>query len=67
METKSEFLTLLMNVVGPLVLGLAILYLMLRTRGTSWLQRRRADEATRDLYSATDESRKKREEEDPPV
>jgi uncharacterized membrane-anchored protein YhcB (DUF1043 family) len=64
LEDNTGFLTLLMNFVGPLILGLAILYLILRVRGVNWRQRQRTEQATEDLYDKVDESREDQERAD---
>lgn len=61
MEGNTGFLTLLMTVIGPLLLGLGILYLVLRTRRVDWRQRQQTEAATEDLYDRTDEARERQE------
>lgn len=62
MDGNTGFLTLLMNFVAPLVLGLAILYLVLRLRRVDWRQRQRTEKATEDLYQRVDHERHRREQ-----
>mgnify|MGYP000871711489 FL=1 len=62
MDGDTGFLTLLMNFVAPLVLGLAILYLVLRLRRVDWRQRQRTEKGTEDLYERVDHEREQKEQ-----
>ncbi|WP_072393187.1 hypothetical protein [Hyphomicrobium sp. CS1GBMeth3] len=62
MEDNTGFLTILMNFVAPLILGLVILYLVLQTRGIGWRQRQHTEKATEDLYERVDRDRERRQE-----
>lgn len=54
-------LTLLMNFVAPVLLGVAIAYLVLRTRRVDWRRRAKTEKATEDLYQQTEQERKRSE------
>lgn len=62
MDGDTGFLTLLMNFAAPLVLGLAILYLVLRLRRVDWRQRQRTEKGTEDLYERVDHEREQKEQ-----
>lgn len=56
----TGFLTLLMNIAGPILLGLAIAYLVVRGRA-DWRQRQTAEAATERLYERTEDDRQRKE------
>lgn len=62
MDDNTGFLTLLMNFVAPLALGLAILYLLLRTRRVDWRQRQHTEKAAEDLYDRVEDQRAEEEQ-----
>lgn len=62
-DSDTGFLTLLMNLAGPILLGAAILYLVLRGR-PNWQQRQTTEAATEKLYERTEESRQRIERPD---
>jgi hypothetical protein len=61
MDDNSGFLTLLMNIGGPIVLGIAIAYLVWRSRRTDWRGREQTEKATEDLYRREERKRQKNE------
>lgn len=47
-----------MTIVGPILLGLALIYAILANRRRSAADRRRTEEATRELYREEDRAEK---------
>jgi hypothetical protein len=56
----TGFLTLLMNMAGPILLGLAIAYIVVRGRA-NWRQRQTTEAATEKLYERTEDKRQRKE------
>ena len=56
--TSVSLLTI-MEIVGPIILGLAIAYGIWRTRGRSKSEKARTAEATRALYDQADDEERK--------
>jgi uncharacterized membrane-anchored protein YhcB (DUF1043 family) len=54
--------TFLMNFIAPLLLGLAIGYVLWRTRRPDWRQRQETEKKTEDLYARTEDAREHIEE-----
>lgn len=62
MPDNSGSLTLLMNIIGPLLLGLGILYVLVWTRRGNRNQRARTEAATEMLYEREETARQRMEE-----
>jgi hypothetical protein len=61
MDDTTGFLTLLMNFIAPIALGLGLLYVLLRTRRVDWRQRQQTEKATEDLYERVENERERAE------
>ncbi len=64
MEDNTGYLTLLMNFVAPVALGLMIAYAILRNRGISWRRRMQTERETKALYNEVDKQRERQQQED---
>jgi hypothetical protein len=58
---SNGYLTLLMNFIAPIALGLALVYVLWKTRFVNWRQRQHTEKATEDLYDRVENQRERRE------
>lgn len=64
MDDNTGYLTLLMNFVAPIALGLVIAYAIFRNRGISWRRRVQTERETKALYDDVDKQRERQQQED---